>query len=124
MSFENAKRYFSDAARIMDLPPGIERLLVTPVRQLKVQVPIEMDDGSVGVFEGFRIQHNEARGPFKGGLRYHPEVDEDEVNALASLMSWKTALVGVPLQIRARFHLGQRPISPESISRSNARPYC
>ena len=96
MSFENAKRYFSDAARIMDLPPGIERLLVTPVRQLKVQVPIEMDDGSVGVFEGFRIQHNEARGPFKGGLRYHPEVDEDEVNALASLMSWKTALVGVP----------------------------
>ena len=96
MSFENAKRYFSDAARIMDLPPGIERLLVTPVRQLKVQVPIEMDDGSVGVFEGFRVQHNEARGPFKGGLRYHPEVDEDEVNALASLMSWKTALVGVP----------------------------
>ena len=96
MSFENAKRYFSDAARIMDLPPGIERLLVTPVRQLKVGVSIEMDDGSVGVFEGFRIQHNEARGPFKGGLRYHPEVDEDEVNALASLMSWKTALVGVP----------------------------
>jgi glutamate dehydrogenase (NAD(P)+) len=96
MSFENAKRYFSDAARIMDLPPGIERLLVTPARQLKVQVAIEMDDGSVGVFEGFRVQHNEARGPFKGGLRYHPEVDEDEVNALASLMSWKTALVGVP----------------------------
>jgi glutamate dehydrogenase (NAD(P)+) len=96
MSFENAKRYFSDAARIMDLPPGIEKLLVTPVRQLKVQVAIEMDDGSVGVFEGFRVQHNEARGPFKGGLRYHPEVDEDEVNALASLMSWKTALVGVP----------------------------
>jgi glutamate dehydrogenase (NAD(P)+) len=96
MSFEDARRYFSDAARIMDLPPGIERLLVTPARQLKVQVPIEMDDGSVGVFEGFRIQHNEARGPFKGGLRYHPEVDEDEVNALASLMSWKTALVGVP----------------------------
>jgi glutamate dehydrogenase (NAD(P)+) len=96
MSFEHAMRYVSDAARIMDLPPGIERLLVTPVRQLKVQIPIEMDDGSVGVFEGFRIQHNEARGPFKGGLRYHPEVDEDEVNALASLMSWKTALVGVP----------------------------
>jgi glutamate dehydrogenase (NAD(P)+) len=96
MSFEHAKRYFSDAARIMDLPPGIERLLVTPARQLKVQLAIEMDDGSVGVFEGFRVQHNEARGPFKGGLRYHPEVDEDEVNALASLMSWKTALVGIP----------------------------
>jgi glutamate dehydrogenase (NAD(P)+) len=96
MSFEHAKRYFSDAARIMDLPSGIERLLVTPVRQLKVEVAIEMDDGSVGVFEGFRVQHNEARGPFKGGLRYHPEVDEDEVNALASLMSWKTALVGIP----------------------------
>ena len=69
---------------------------MTPQRQLKVEVSIEMDDGSVGVYVGFRIQHNGARGPYKGGLRYHPEVDEDEVNALASLMSWKTAVVGIP----------------------------
>jgi glutamate dehydrogenase (NAD(P)+) len=118
MSFENAKRYFSDAARIMDLPPGIERLLVTPARQLKVQVAIEMDDGSVGVFEGFRVQHNEARGPFKGGLRYHPEVDEDEVNALASLMSWKTALVGVPFGgAKGGIQLDPRRLSENELQR-------
>jgi glutamate dehydrogenase (NAD(P)+) len=80
----------------MDVGPRIEKLLMTPARQLKVAASIEMDDGSVGVFDGFRIQHNGARGPFKGGLRYHPDVDQDEVNALASLMTWKTALVGVP----------------------------
>lgn len=80
----------------MDLGSRIEKLLVTPARQTKVQVAIEMDDGSVGVFDGFRIQHNGARGAYKGGLRYHHAVDQDEVNALASLMTWKTALVGVP----------------------------
>jgi glutamate dehydrogenase (NAD(P)+) len=96
MSFEDTLRYFGDAARIMDVGSRIERLLTTPERQLKVQVAIERDDGTVGVYEGFRVQHNGARGPFKGGLRYHPEVDADEVNALASLMTWKTSVVGIP----------------------------
>jgi glutamate dehydrogenase (NAD(P)+) len=96
MSFEDAIRYFSDAARRMDVGARIEKLLVTPERSLNVQVAIEMDDGSVGVFQGFRVQHNGARGPFKGGLRYHPDVDEDETNALAALMTWKAAVVDIP----------------------------
>ena len=80
----------------MGVGSRIERLLITPVRQIKVPVTLEMDDGSVGVFDGFRVQHNGSRGPFKGGLRFHHEVDEDETNALASLMTWKTAVVGIP----------------------------
>ena len=94
--FENALKYFTDAARVMDVSRSIERLLVTPMRQMKVEVAIKRDDGSVAVFDGYRVQHNGARGPFKGGIRYHPEADDDEVNALASLMTWKTAVVGTP----------------------------
>jgi glutamate dehydrogenase (NAD(P)+) len=96
MSFEDTMRYLSDASRLMDVGKRIELLLFNPDREVKVEVAIEMDDGSVGVFNGFRIQHNGARGPFKGGLRYHPEVNQDEVTALASLMTWKTAVVGIP----------------------------
>ncbi len=96
MSYEDTLRYLTGATRIMGVGARIERLLMLPSRQLKVEIAIEMDDGSVGVYEGFRIQHNGARGPFKGGLRFHQEVDQDEVNALASLMSWKTAVVGIP----------------------------
>jgi glutamate dehydrogenase (NAD(P)+) len=96
MSYEDTLRYLSGATRLMDVGERIERLLMAPMRQLKVSVPMERDDGSVAVYDGFRIQHNDARGPFKGGLRFHPEADEGEVNALANLMSWKTALVGIP----------------------------
>lgn len=94
--YEDALRYFGDAARVMDVGDNIERLLSTPSRQMKVEVAIERDDGSIGVYDGYRVQHNCARGPFKGGIRYHPEADEDEVKALASLMTWKTAVVGIP----------------------------
>lgn len=94
--YEDALRYFGDAARVMDVGENIEKLLSTPSRQMKVEVAIERDDGSIGVFDGYRVQHNSARGPFKGGIRYHPEADEDEVKALASLMTWKTAVVGIP----------------------------
>jgi glutamate dehydrogenase (NAD(P)+) len=71
-------------------------MLKTPSRELRVELLITMDDGSLGHFIGYRIQHDNSRGPFKGGLRYHPEVDLDEVLSLASLMTWKTALIGVP----------------------------
>lgn len=94
--YDDALKYFTKAARAMDIGAGIERLLSTPVRQMKVAVSIERDDGSVAVFDGYRVQHNTARGPFKGGIRYHPQADQDEVNALASLMTWKTAVVGIP----------------------------
>ncbi len=80
----------------MDIGSSFERLLVSPTREVRVPIAIEMDNGSVSVFDGYRIQHNAARGPFKGGLRYHHEVDQNEVNALASLMTWKTAVVGIP----------------------------
>jgi len=96
MSYEDTLRYLGDTTRLMDVGERIEKLLTTPQRQLKVEVAIERDDGSVGVFEGFRIQHNGARGPYKAGLRFHHDVDEDEMNALASLMSWKTAVVAIP----------------------------
>ncbi|HUP23655.1 MAG TPA: Glu/Leu/Phe/Val dehydrogenase dimerization domain-containing protein [Thermoanaerobaculia bacterium] len=94
--YESALGYFTDAARIMDISPSIERLLVEPQRQMEVEVAIERDDGSIAVYRGYRVQHNAARGPYKGGIRYHPEADQDEVNALANLMTWKTAVVGVP----------------------------
>ncbi|MBA2385280.1 MAG: glutamate dehydrogenase [Actinobacteria bacterium] len=71
-------------------------VLRTSYRELRVQVPIRMDDGSLEVFTGYRVQHNAARGPYKGGIRYHPDADLDEVRALAALMTWKTAVVGIP----------------------------
>ena len=77
-SFEATNEYFDEAARRMDLPTAIERLLVTPRRELQVRVAIERDDGSVSTFVGFRVQHDSSRGPMKGGLRYHQDVDLDE----------------------------------------------
>ena len=63
---------------------------------MQVQIPVKLDDGRIHCYSGFRVQHNGARGPYKGGVRFHPEVDLDEVRALASLMTWKTAIVEIP----------------------------
>lgn len=92
----NANYYFDNAARILELSDDVALQLKTPHRQIKVECNIKMDDGSIGTFVGFRIQHDNSRGPFKGGLRYHHHVDDQEVGALAQLMTWKTAVVGVP----------------------------
>jgi glutamate dehydrogenase (NAD(P)+) len=88
--------YFRKAARIMDVGERIETLLATPLREVKVQVSIELDSGEIRTFMGYRVQHDNSRGPMKGGLRYHPQVGEDEVVSLASLMTWKTAVVNLP----------------------------
>lgn len=80
----------------MDLSPNMRKLLLTPEREVKVQVAMKLDNGEIATFVGYRIQHNSARGPMKGGLRFHHEVDADEVLALASLMTWKTAVVDLP----------------------------
>lgn len=95
-SFDAARMYFDHAAEHMGLSHNMRTLLLTPERELKVQVAIERDNGEIATFIGYRIQHNSARGPMKGGLRFHHEVDADEVLTLASLMTWKTALVKIP----------------------------
>ncbi len=95
-SFANATLYFNQAADLLDLSSNMRRLLLMPEREVKVQVALEMDNGEIGTFVGFRIQHDSSRGPMKGGLRFHPEVDGDEVLTLASLMTWKTAVVNLP----------------------------
>lgn len=95
-SFATADRYFQQAADVMDLSANMRKLLTTPLREVKVQIALEMDDGQIGTFIGYRIQHDKARGPMKGGLRYHPQVDAEEVLSLASLMTWKTAVVNIP----------------------------
>ena len=87
---------FQIAADHMRLEPEIQLLLRTPYRELIVQIPVRLDDGRLEMFHGFRVQHNGVRGPYKGGIRYHHEVDLAEVRSLAALMTWKTALVDVP----------------------------
>ena len=94
--FEAVTRYFDQACDRLGVRDEIRNLLCTPDREMRVEIPVRMDDGGLEVFIGYRVQHNSSRGPYKGGVRYHPEADEEEVRALASLMTWKTALVGVP----------------------------
>ena len=93
---EAARIYFDRAAAQLDLSESMRRLLLTAKREVRVQLPIERDSGEIATFIGYRVQHNDARGPFKGGLRYHPQVDLDDVRALAALMTWKTAVVDIP----------------------------
>ena len=87
---------FDRAAQDLGMSEQERRLLKEPFREIKVKVPVRMDDGSLQIFHGFRVQHNGARGPFKGGIRYSPRVDEAEIRALAEVMTWKTALVNIP----------------------------
>ena len=95
-TYEETNVFFDRAADRLNLSDGVRELLRIPWRELTVSVPIRMDDGHIKVFAGYRIQHNGARGPYKGGVRFHPAANLDEVRTLASLMTWKTALVDVP----------------------------
>jgi len=94
--FQNALRQFRKATDIMELDPSLVEVLSFPKRELTVNCPVRMDDGSIKVFTGHRVQHNIARGPAKGGIRYHANVTIDEVKALAFWMTWKAAVVGIP----------------------------
>ncbi|KAF3774646.1 Glutamate dehydrogenase [Nymphaea thermarum] len=89
-------RNFRQAARLLGLDAKLERSLLIPFREIKVECTIPRDDGTLASYVGFRVQHDNARGPMKGGIRYHQEVDPDEVNALAQLMTWKTAVADIP----------------------------
>jgi glutamate dehydrogenase (NAD(P)+) len=95
-AFEIAQKQFDTAADCLNLEGGLRQVLRSPKRQLIVSIPTRMDDGSLRVFEGYRVQHSIARGPAKGGIRYHPDVSLDEVKALASWMTWKCATVNIP----------------------------
>jgi glutamate dehydrogenase (NAD(P)+) len=95
-AFDVAQRQFDEAAEAMNLDAAMRQILRVSQRELIVNFPVQMDNGTVRVFTGFRVQHNITRGPAKGGLRYHPDVNLDEVRALAMWMSWKTALMGIP----------------------------
>ncbi len=94
--FENAQQQFDLAAEKLQLNSGMRRVLRVPQRELSVNFPVKMDNGDIEVFTGYRVQHNVSRGPAKGGIRYHPAVDLDEVRALAMWMTWKCALVNIP----------------------------
>jgi glutamate dehydrogenase (NAD(P)+) len=94
--WEVAQQQFDLAAERLQLDPAMRRVLREPRRELTVHFPVKMDDGSVEVFTGYRVQHNLGRGPAKGGIRYHQDVSLDEVKALAMWMTWKCAVVGIP----------------------------
>lgn len=94
--YESVIVQFNRAADLMGLNPNIRKILARPTNEIAVNFPVRMDDSRVEMFTGYRVQHNNALGPFKGGLRYHPSVDIDEVRALAAWMTWKTALTDVP----------------------------
>ena len=93
--FEEVNRHLDEASKIAGIPEEAMTLLKNPYREIRVQIPL-YQDGRLHHYTGYRVQHNAARGPYKGGVRYHPQVDLEEVRALASLMTWKTALVNIP----------------------------
>ena len=95
--YQMALKQLEETAKIINLDEGIHKILAKPKRVLTVSLPVKMDDGRIEVFTGFRSQHNDARGPFKGGIRYHPQVTIEEVMALSMWMTWKCAVVGIPL---------------------------
>ncbi|MCI0800707.1 MAG: glutamate dehydrogenase [Chloroflexi bacterium] len=95
-TFDQVNLFFDNAADRLGIIDGLREMLKRPWRELLVQVPVRLDDGQIHVFSGSRVQHNAARGPYKGGVRYHAQADLDEVRGLASLMTWKTALVNLP----------------------------
>ncbi len=94
--YQMALEQLAIVAELLNLDPNIHEFLKYPERELTVHFPVQMDNGSVRIFTGYRVQHNRARGPSKGGIRYHPHADLDEVRALAMWMTWKCAVVNIP----------------------------
>ncbi|MGH9243396.1 MAG: Glu/Leu/Phe/Val family dehydrogenase [Acidimicrobiales bacterium] len=95
-AFEAVNVYFGEAAQIINLDEEMHAVLTSTYREISGQIPVRLDNGELMVLRGYRVQHNGARGPYKGGVRYHPNADLEEVRALASLMTWKTALLDIP----------------------------
>jgi len=95
--FEIAQKQLDDCAKILNLDSGVHEYLKHPKRELHINIPVRMDDGSMKIFQGYRVQYNDALGPCKGGIRYHPDETIDTVRALSAWMTWKTSLLGLPL---------------------------
>ncbi len=95
--YQNVTEQFNRAADLMALDPDIRKILAKPMNEITVTFPVKLDNGHIEVFTGYRVQHSNVLGPFKGGLRYHPKVDIDEVRALATWMTWKTAIADIPM---------------------------
>jgi glutamate dehydrogenase (NAD(P)+) len=95
--YENVTEQFTRAADLMKLDPDVRKILAKPNNEITVAFPVKLDDGHIEVFTGYRVQHSNVLGPYKGGLRYHPRVDIDEVRALATWMTWKTAVADIPM---------------------------
>jgi len=95
--FEIAQKQLDDCAKILNLDPGVHEFLRHPRREFHVSIPVRMDNGSLKIFQGFRVQYNDALGPCKGGIRFHPEETVDTVRALSAWMTWKCSLLGLPL---------------------------
>jgi glutamate dehydrogenase (NAD(P)+) len=110
---ESARLYFESAADLVELDDRMRLLLITPKREVQVQIPLERDNGEIDTLIGYRVQHDDSRGPMKGGIRYHPDADLDEVRSLAMLMTWKTAVVNLPYGGAK----GGIAIDPKSLSR-------
>ena len=120
--FQMAIQQFNQAADRLGLEEGIRRVLTQCQRELTVHFPVKLDDGSVRVFTGYRIQHNLARGPAKGGIRYHPSVDLDEVRALAMWMTWKAAVVRIPYGgAKGGVVCNPKQLSPQELERLTRR---
>ena len=96
-AFEIEQEQFDRVAETLELDKGVKDLLRSPIREYHFNIPVKMDDGSFKTFKGFRIQHNDARGPCKGGIRFHPQETADSVRALSMWMTWKCSLVNIPL---------------------------
>jgi glutamate dehydrogenase (NAD(P)+) len=121
-AFEAVNLYFSEAAQIIGLDEDTYAVLTSSYREVSVQVPVRLDDGDLLVVRGYRVQHNGARGPYKGGIRFHPEVDIDEVRALASLMTWKTALLEIPFGgAKGGVAVDPTTLSPNELQRMTRR---
>jgi glutamate dehydrogenase (NAD(P)+) len=119
---EAVNAYFRQGAALLGLDEELVDVLTTPDREVAVQVPVRLDDGGLLVTRGYRVQHNNARGPYKGGIRYHPAADLDEVRALAALMTWKTAIVDVPFGgAKGGIEVDPTGLSPTELERMTRR---
>lgn len=117
-ALEATNLYFKRAVKLLKLDPRVERSLLIPYREIKVECTIPKDDGTLASFIGFRVQHDNSRGPMKGGIRYHPQVELNEVNALAQLMTWKSAVANIPYGgAKGGIGCNPRDLSPSELER-------